>query len=199
DRGIQWNEEAVIRDLSGPPNRWDIPTIRSNVLDKYQRDQIKGTQFDAKSIMLYSFPAEWTVDGFHTESNTKLSDIDQAFAASELMYPRRDSGSPQVVQLNVAEVIPTEASIGKAGEEDLFKFMANLAGHYTIETDGNTDLMMKLYGPNSQTKLIAEDDDTGPGSNPRIDADLAPGEYFIQVRHYNKANGTGAYRIKVFK
>ena len=35
DKGIQWNEEAVIRDLSGPPNNWDVATIQHNVLRKH--------------------------------------------------------------------------------------------------------------------------------------------------------------------
>ena len=42
DKGIKWNEDAVIRDLSGPPNNWDVATIRHNVLNKYAHDQING-------------------------------------------------------------------------------------------------------------------------------------------------------------
>jgi hypothetical protein len=68
-----------------------------------------------------------------------------------------------------------------------------------METVGETDIMMKLYGPDSQTLLIAEDDDSGQGYNPKISADLAPGQYFIQIRHYNRNGGTGSYGIKVYK
>ncbi len=68
-----------------------------------------------------------------------------------------------------------------------------------IETGGETDLVMKLYGPDSQTLLIAEDDDSGQGYNPRITADLVAGEYLIQIRHYNTTGGTGSYGIKVSK
>jgi len=198
DKGIQWNEEAVIRDLSGPPNNWDIATIRHNVLRKYSHDQVNGTDFDAKSIMLYSFPAEWTLDGFHTEPNDVISDIDKQFAAGEKMYPGRGT-DPKIVEIEVQETQPLQADIGKPGEEDLYKFKANTAGIYTIETGGETDLVMKLYGPDSQTLLIAEDDDSGQGYNPKITADLVAGEYLIQVRHYNTASGTGSYGIKVSK
>ena len=45
--------------------------------------------------------------------------------------------------------------------------------------------------------LIAEDDDSGLGSNARIAADLLPGDYWVQVRHYNQASGMGDYTIKV--
>jgi len=198
DKGIQWNEEAVIRDLSGPPNNWDVATIQHNVLRKYSHDQVNGTEFDAKSIMLYSFPAEWTLDGFHTEPNDVISDIDKEFARGEKMYPRRGT-NPKIVELEVQETQPLQADIGKPGEEDLYKFKATTAGKYTIETGGETDLVMKLYGPDSQTLLIAEDDDSGQGYNPKITADLVAGEYLIQVRHYNTASGTGSYGIKVSK
>jgi hypothetical protein len=53
--GIQWIEAVVIRDLSGPPNFWDEQTIRHNVLKKYSSHQIRGTTFDAQSIMCYAF------------------------------------------------------------------------------------------------------------------------------------------------
>jgi hypothetical protein len=72
-------------------------------------------------------------------------------------------------------------------------------GRHIIQTGGQTDLVMKLFGPNSQTSLIAEDDDGGVGLNSRIVADLIPGQYFAQVRHYNKNNGTGSYSIGVSK
>jgi hypothetical protein len=56
---------------------------------------------------------------------------------------------------------------------------------------------MKLFGPASQTSLIAEDDDSGIGANARIIRDLIPGQYYVQIRHFYKASGTGEYRIRV--
>ena len=196
--GLLWNEAAVIRDLSGPPNNWDEATIRHNVLGKYQHDQINGTSFDPKSIMLYSFPAQWTTNGVQTAENTALSDLDRAFVAGAKMYPGRGA-EPQFVELPVFEPKPVAAEIGKAGEEDRFKVRIKSAGRYTVQTEGETDLVMKLFGPNSVTRLIAEDDDSGAGSNPKISADLAPGEYYVQVRHYNRASGRGSYGVSVVK
>lgn len=198
DRGIQWNEANVIRDLSGPPNNWDIPTIRHNVLNKYRHDQINGTEFDSESIMLYSFPADWTLDGFHTDPNKVLSATEKDFVASSIMYPGRVS-QPDTVELVVSEIAATNAAIGRPGEVDRFRFRANSAGRYTVETTGETDVMMKLFGPDSQTLFIAEDDDSGRGRNPRITADLTPGEYYVEIRHYNRTGGTGSYGIKVWK
>jgi hypothetical protein len=198
DGGIQWNEAAVIADLSGPPNNWDEATIRHNVLNKYRHDQINGTDFDPESIMLYSFPASWTTDGFHTDPNEVLSAIDKAFVAGEKMYPGRGT-EPEFVELPVFEPRPTAAEIGQPGEEDRFKIHVVSAGRYTVQTEGETDLVMKLFGPDSRTQLIAEDDDSGAGYNPQITADLAPGEYYVQVRHYNRLSGQGSYGVSVVK
>jgi hypothetical protein len=50
---------------------------------------------------------------------------------------------------------------------------------------------------NNQTALLAEDDDSGIDTNALINAELIAGQYFIQVRHYNRASGKGNYSIKV--
>lgn len=191
--GIVWNEEVVLRDLMGPPNNWIPEQVRHNVLNKYSADQIRGTQFDPASIMLYFFPDTWVKSGKGTTANEVLSAQDQAFIASGQAYPRT---AVQAVELGVNGA-PTSASIGKAGEEDLFKFTVTSAGRHVIQTGGQTDVVMKLFGPNSQTSLLAEDDDGGVGLNARIAADLIPGQYIAQVRHFNKAGGTGSYSIRV--
>lgn len=198
EKGILWNEPVVIRDLGGPPNFWDEETVRHNVLEKYSHDQINGTIFDPLSIMLYSFPAEWTLDGFRTNENASLSDLDKGFVAGSKMYPGIGT-LPTFTELPVLSLEAYAASIGKAGEEDRYKFTIKNSGRYTIETLGPTDLVMKLFGPNSQTQLVAEDDDSGESFNPRIMANLSPGEYYAQIRHFNKTGGTGSYGIRIIK
>jgi hypothetical protein len=195
--GIEWNEDVVIRDLAGPPNYWTPEQTRHNVIRKYSFDQIRGTEFDSDSIMLYAFPGSWTKSGKGTHANEVLSKLDKAFIASELAYPR--DKIPEPVELPVYDSAGTPASIGQPGEEDMFKFTAATEGRYTVETSGQTDVVMKLFGPGGATDLIAEDDDGGAGYNSKIVADLGPGEYFVQVRHYNTSGGTGEYAIKVSK
>ena len=195
--GIQWNEDVVIRDLGGPPNFWTPDQTRHNVIEKYSVDQINGTAFDPDSIMLYAFPGSWTVSGQSTHANDVLSQLDRTFIAGSLAYPKDRVSEP--IDLPVIDTSGTAAAIGQPGEEDMFKFTAATADRYTIETGGQTDVVMKLFGPGSGTAMIAEDDDGGEGRNSRIVADLIPGEYFIQVRHYNTSGGTGEYSIKVTK
>jgi hypothetical protein len=190
--GLQWNEAEVIRDLSGPPNNWTVEQIRHNVLRRYSQDEIRGTQFDPESIMLYAFPSRWTINGVGTHANEILSSNDKSFIAG--MYPRDTVTGPKRLTVNGAAV---SDEIGQAGEEDLFAFSVETPGRHVVETSGNTDVVMKLYGPNSKTNLLAEDDDGGEGLNPRIARSLVAGEYLVQLRHYSRSSGTGAYKIAV--
>jgi hypothetical protein len=197
--GIQWNEQVVIDELAKSPNFWDEATVRHNVLRKYTADQINGTAFDRDSIMLYFFPASWMLNGIGTKANEILSKLDKEFIAGAKMYPKTGGTTSTATELKVNASKRTPAVIGKIGEEDLFKFTAAADGRYVIDTRGPTDVVMKLFGPNSETALIAEDDDSGVDTNARIAASLIAGEYFVQVRHYNRASGMGKYTIKVIK
>ena len=193
DGGIEWNEDIVLRDLAGPPNNWSRSESRHNVIEKYRTNQIRGTEFDDKSIMLYFFPDTWVKSGKGTRENEVLSDLDKQFIASAEAYPRN---TRPVVDLRIGAKTATKASIGEPGEEDLFRFKVKKAGRYVVRTGGKTDVVMKLFGPNSYTRLIAEDDDSGVGVNARIVAGLTPGEYIAQVRHVKKS-GTGSYTVWV--
>ena len=197
--GIEWNEAVVIHDLSGPPNNWNEAKIRHNVIDKYSVNQIKGTAFDPDSIMLYFFPGTWVKSGIGTHANDVLSVIDEGFIASAEAYPKTGPTVVDAVAIKVNAAKRTPASIGKAGEEDLFTFNVVAGGRHVIDTRGPTDVVMKLFGPDSTTNVIAEDDDSGVDTNARIVADLVPGSYYAQVRHYNRASGMGNYTIKVRK
>ena len=195
--GIEWNEEVVIRALAGPPNLWDEATTRHNVLDRYQVDQVNGTVFDPDSIMLYFFPAAWTLNGVGTKANDVLSGLDKEFIAGSKMYPKQGPTVDVAIELVVNARQRTAAAIGQFGEEDLFRFTVQTSGRHIIDTAGKTDVVMKLFGPDNPTALIAEDDDSGVAYNARIASDLMPGSYWVQVRHYNRERGVGAYTIRV--
>jgi hypothetical protein len=197
--GIQWNEAVVIRETARAPNFWDEQTTRHNILRKYTADQIKGTAFDPNSIMLYFFPASWTLNGIATKANEVLSSVDKSFIAGAQMYPKQGGTVTTATELKVNPKKATSAAIGKFGEEDLYFFTAKTDGKYQVETKGPSDLVMKLFGPDSETKFIAEDDDSGTASNARIIRSLVAGKYYVQVRHYNPESGTGDYTIRVKK
>ena len=195
--GIQWNEPVVIREMAKSPNFWDAETTRHNILHRYRADQVNGTSFDPKSVMLYFFPADWTTNGIGTEANETLSTVDKQFIAGAKMYPKTAPTVDTATPLTVNARQRTAAAIGQFGEEDLFRFTVAQAGPHIIDTRGPSDVVMKLFGPDQPTRLIAEDDDSGYATNAKIAADLLPGDYWVQVRHYNRDSGVGDYTVKV--
>ncbi|MDQ6681619.1 MAG: M12 family metallopeptidase [Pseudomonadota bacterium] len=83
----KWNEAAVMKYFSGKPNYWDKESIRQNVLQKYSATGIEATEFDPKSIMLYSFDAALFADGLGpTNENSTLSTLDTTMIKK--MYPK---------------------------------------------------------------------------------------------------------------
>ena len=89
------------------------------------------------------------------------------------------------------------SEISNAEEIDIFSFTTSTEGLYTIETMGTTDTYMNLFGPNSQSLPITENDDSGINRNSRVQVQLTAGEYFVRVRHFSLI-GVGAYQIRVF-
>ena len=134
--GIQWNEPVVIAALAKAPNFWDEDKARHNVLRKYAVDQINGTEFDPDSIMLYFFPAEWTLNGIATKANDVLSARISNSSRARRCTRRPAARAPMRRRSTSTPRRRTEASIGKVGEEDLFRFTAAADGRYVIDTRG---------------------------------------------------------------
>ena len=83
----KWNRAEVIKYFSGAPNFWSVDDIESNVLQKYSPKGVEATEFDAKSIMLYSFDAKLFTDGLGpTNENSALSPKD--IELIKKLYPR---------------------------------------------------------------------------------------------------------------
>ena len=134
------------------------------------------------------------VAGFHSPQSTYFYQI---HGLVDRWWRTWESGQtqPQVTTLTVGAPA-TQSSIAQAGASNLFSFDVQAAGRFTIETQGQIDVVTSLHGPNNLATFIAEDDDSGPGSNSRIERNLAPARYFVRVRHYNPQS-TGSYSITV--
>ena len=70
------------------------------------------------------------------------------------------------------------------GRGDVDTFRIDMVGQAEVElrSSGRTDTVGNLK--DSSGRLIATDDDSGPGHNFRIVADLAPGVYFLAVEDF---------------
>jgi|GEM_PF-3104072 hypothetical protein len=76
---IQWNKPVVYQALAGEPNYWDQAKVDWNVFQKYNGNLTQFSAFDQDSVMLYFFPASWTLNGVGTNNNDRLSNTDKAF------------------------------------------------------------------------------------------------------------------------
>jgi hypothetical protein len=187
---IPWNREKVYKTYGGSPNFWSRQQVDVNLFQKYGADQTQFTEFDTHSIMLYPITKDLTDGTFEVGWNTELSDPDKAFIRA--MYPLDENPA---IELTI-DAPETQTDIGASGEEDIYCFQVSVGGAFTIETTGRTDVLMGLFGPNDAKKQIAQDDDSGAGLNARITQALAPGEYYVRVRHF-RPKGTGKYGISV--
>jgi hypothetical protein len=188
--GIPWDKEKVYayyRQTDG----WSKADVDAQLFARYSQTETNFSQFDPKSIMLYAIPEDLTVGNFSVGWNRVLSDMDREFIGR--MYPKDEA--QQVVELTVGAP-ETKSAIGALGEEDMYMFRVPKTGRYEVGTTGSTDLVLMLLGPDSQSRLVADDDDSGPGLNPRIREILMPGRYWARVRHYSK-KGKGKYGIAV--
>lgn len=82
---IQWNRDAVIADLQGPPNNWTLQDIEINMFNQPSPSAVFATPVDKLSIMMYPIPSSWTQDGSSVALNTDLSQKDRDLAKQ--VYP----------------------------------------------------------------------------------------------------------------
>jgi hypothetical protein len=72
---------------------WNEETTRQNIINKYNKNSINGSDFDPLSIMLYFFPASLTTNNIGTEQNFRLSGQDVIWI--DKMYHKDGQISPE--------------------------------------------------------------------------------------------------------
>jgi len=80
---IQWNTAVVYNYYA--QLGWNKERVDHNILNKFSANDVDYTNFDEQSIMLYSFPSYFTLNGYSTSWNTFLSDEDKVSANK--LYP----------------------------------------------------------------------------------------------------------------
>ena len=86
----------------------------------------------------------------------------------------------------------TLSSLSLLHPRDVYKLTLAHPAHVTLTTRSGLDLFLELH---EGTRFIAEDDDSGPGLDGEIEANLEPGTYEIIVRPF--ASTTGPYALDV--
>ena len=169
---------------------WPKSMVDEQVLFAHSPEGMQWSRFDPDSIMLYPVDNALTIGDWEIGWNQRLSEQDKAFIRAQYPFEARP-----IVELRL-DAAPIAADIGTDGEVDRYRFAVERRGRYRVETKGRTNVVMSLHGPKSETALVAADDDSGQAHNARIERELEPGTYFVQVRHY-RPRGTGQYRLFV--
>ena len=81
---IDWNLSALYQwaeDTQG----WDQEQTDTQIVDKYNQNDINGSAFDPCSIMLYFYPGTLTNNGVGTNQNLRMSPVDMEWLAKQ--YP----------------------------------------------------------------------------------------------------------------
>jgi hypothetical protein len=188
---IPWDKEKVYKYYQGPPNNWTRDQVDVNLFTRYGADITQFSDFDKNSIMLYPVPNDFTIGDFEVGWNKALSDTDKKFIST--LYPMAQKPTNELT----LDAPAISASIGQANEIDTYTFTIAKEAKYRLETEGQLDMVMNLFGPNDATKFVAQDDDSGAQLNARIVTVLKPGSYTIRLRHFSNAR-TGDYKIGVY-
>jgi hypothetical protein len=84
-KGIDWNLKKLY-SWALATQGWDLYTTCQNITKKYSTDQVNGSEYDPKSIMLYSYPAWLTNNKVGTYRNIVLSETDKNWLSA--IYPK---------------------------------------------------------------------------------------------------------------
>jgi hypothetical protein len=185
---IPWDKPKVYAYYA--QQGWSKDDVDFNIFQVYSEDSTNHTAFDPTSIMEYAIPDSLTVGSYAIGWNTELSETDIEFMRRQ--YPKGKAGT---VELTVgAERVA--ADIATSGEVDTYHFDVPSAATHIMTTEGPTDTVLTLQGPNDPGAILTWDDDRGRGKNARIVRKLQPGSYWLSVRHKDP-NATGEYTIGV--
>jgi hypothetical protein len=185
---IPWDKPKVYAYYA--QQGWSHGDVDTNIFDVYAEDTTNHSAFDPTSIMEYAIPDSLTVGSYAIGWNTTLSQTDIAFMREK--YPK---GSPGTVELDVGGP-RTTADLSVGGEVDTYHFDVPAAKLHIMTTEGPGDTVLALHGPDDPGAALAWDDDRGKGLNARIVRKLAPGSYWLSVRHKNPG-ATGEYTVGV--
>ncbi len=83
--GVPWDKPKAYQYYQ--QQGWTKAEVDEQVFKRYNKDLIRGTAVDKKSIMMYPIPEDITIGQFSVGWNNDLSAADKKFIAS--MYPKK--------------------------------------------------------------------------------------------------------------
>lgn len=128
---IKWNKSKLLawaKDTQG----WSDSMTEKNIIDKYNKSMINGSDFDPLSIMLYFFPPKLTTNNVGTQQNLRLSGIDVQWIHDT--YPNSNGESPSEfyqeayndsIKASIAESKRLAEKFAKAGDWSMVGSISN--------------------------------------------------------------------------
>jgi hypothetical protein len=107
---IMWDKPKVL-EWAKEYQGWSEDTTETNIINKYDKNSINGSDFDPLSIMLYFFPSSLTTNNTGTKQNFRLSGEDVLWI--DKMYHKEDGIPPEVFYKNTYGV-SLQSSIDKS-------------------------------------------------------------------------------------
>lgn len=182
------NQEAQLRN----PSRTTFPT--DDALGRFIENGIHNNFLHGAAAAAFGEPI---VAGFSSPRSTIFYQIHGLVEFWWMLWQNADQTvpePPEPIDL-VVDASALSLAIGQTSDIDRFRLVVAQLGTYRIGTEGGSDLVMSLYSASNPTTPMASDDNSGPGTNPRIDIELAPGTYELRVMHVS-SQGTGNYTIR---
>lgn len=179
--GLVWDEAAVLEFYSGSPNNWDEDKIRYNILRKINPKEVKGTDWDPRSVMHYPFkdglisaPAAWT-NGTPRNYTMSQPDVDWV----RVSYPPLTNAQP----ITSGSEAPLSL---EPGAQDHFVFEPDESRPFTIGTRGRSDAKLTVYRVDSdKLRPVAQADDAAKDENASVQVHLEKGRrYLIATKTY---------------
>ncbi|MEH0158738.1 M12 family metallopeptidase [Limibacter armeniacum] len=190
--GIVWNEEAVYRQLAGPPNFWSRDKTYWNIIRKLPPETVEGSVWDKDSIMHYPFqsgmilePSEYQNTPLIPEDGLSEKDIERVrffYPPLEPSFPELKPWESQKLSINV-------------GEQKNFVVTPDASRRYNFQTFGGSDTVMVLFEEvNGELKYLIGDDDSGTDLNANFNVKLFKDrKYVLRIRlYYNFSSGDTA-------
>lgn len=185
---IPWDKPKVYAYYA--QQDWSKQDVDENIFDLYAENSTNHTTFDPDSIMEYAIPDSLTIGSYSIGWNTEFSPLDVEFMRRQ--YPRNAAA---MTELEI-DGPRAQADLASAGEVDSYHFRVPAAATFIMTTEGPSDTVLSLHGPNDRGAVLAWDDDRGRGANARIVRKLQPGDYWLSVRH-KRADATGLYSVGI--
>jgi hypothetical protein len=144
---IDWNKPELYQwaqDTQG----WGKEQTNTQIIDKYNQNDINGSAFDPCSVMLYFYPAYLTNNNVGTSQNLRMSPVDMEWLANQ--YPGGDFDGKSGVEEFYLSIYPDEDS---DGFDDKIAACETMAAQFG-ESQPNTTSSGMLSGGNIRNIII---------------------------------------------